>query len=412
MNKISLAVGVSAIALLFGANLASAQELDVTKRPLPEYDPVGMPVGSFLVFPKLEFSETYNGNIYAQETGETDDFVTRIAPSVAVNSDWSNHALNVVADAVWGVYADNSDEDFIDYGIAADGRLDVQRSSNVFGGLSYRRLHEERGSPNDVRLSTEPTEYDRVMANLGVTYKPNRFGVTVEGDWHDLDYDDTRGTTGNVINNDDRDRGVWGGRLRLGYDIQPDYTAFIQGSFNERDYDNVPDDRNLNRNSDGYRVDVGMEFRVTGTVDGEVFVGYFDQDYEDQALADVSDFDVGGNLVWSVTPLTTIKGLLARDVNETVVASASSFVSTAVAVDVDHELRRNFLIGGTVVFANNDYEGISRDDDIIRLGLRARYLITRNFYAGANAGYTDRDSSVASFSYDQFRVGLTLGAQF
>lgn len=206
--------------------------------------------------------------------------------------------------------------------------------------------------------------------------------------------------------------GVWGGRLRLGYDIQPDYTAFIQGSFNERDYDNVPDDNDLNRNSDGYRVDVGMEFRVTGTVDGEVFVGYFDQDYEDQALADVSDFDVGGNLVWSVTPLTTIKGLLARDVNETVVASASSFVSTAVAVDVDHELRRNFLIGGTVVFANNDYEGISRDDDIIRLGLRARYLITRNFYAGANAGYTDRDSSVASFSYDQFRVGLTLGAQF
>lgn len=412
MKKFTLMAGVSVLALMLGADLAAAQELDVTKRPRPEYDPVGLRAGSFLVFPKVELDETYNDNIYATESNKVDDFITTIKPSVTVNSDWNNHALNATVFLNEGLYASHSDEDFTDYGIRGDGRIDIQRSAYLFGGGSAEHLHEDRGAENAVAAATEPTEYDRYAANVGGTYKPNRLGITAEGTWQQFDFDNDVNGAGVVINNQDRDRNMYRERLRVGYDIQPGYTAFVQGSLNQRDYDQVPDDNGFNRNSDGYRVDAGIEVRLTNVIDAEFFGGYFSQDYDDPAFSDVNAFDAGARVLWSVSPLATVKASLTRQVEETVQVNASSYIATVAQVGVDYELRRNILVGANVSFANNDYQGISRDDDVWRLNLNGKYLIKRNFYMGARVGYADRSSNQVNQSYEQFTAGAFVGAQF
>lgn len=411
IKKSAWMAGVSAIALTMGAEMAAAQIVDVRERPRPEYDAVGVRAGSFLIYPEAVVRETYNNNIYATENNTTDDWITVIRPEVKAESDWNNHALNFNAFAAGGIYADHSDEDYFDYGIGGDGRLDITRAANLFGGASFKHLHEDRGSPNAVN-GVEPTEFNDIQANAGATYKPNRLGVTAEGSWRQLDFDDVNTSTGAVINNDDRDRNVYRERLRVGYDVQPGYTAFVQGSLNQRDYDITPDDNGFNRNSDGWRTDVGMEIRLTDVLDAEVYGGYFEQDYDDPRFSDLSDWDAGGRLLWAPTPLTTVRASLAREVAETVTAGASSFVATIALLGVDYELRRNVIIGAEGGFTNNDYQDITREDDIWRIGVSGTYLINRNFFAGARAHYTDRDSSVANQSYDQFTVGAYVGAQF
>ena len=412
MNKISLAVGVSAVALMLGANVASAQVLDVTQKPRPEYDPIGVPMGSFILFPKATVQETYDSNIYAQSANETDDFVTNIKPSLTLDSDWNNHAISVVADADFGIYNDKSDEDYQDYGISSTGRIDVRRNFNIFGGGGYRHMHEERGSPNAATGSTEPTELDRARANVGFDWQPNRLGILGEVRHTDLDFDDTVNSAGVVNNNDDRDRTVNEGRLRLSYDVSPGYAVFVEGLYNKREYDTTPDDAGVNRNSDGYRINGGVEFDITGTVLGEVFAGYYEQDYESAALSNSDGVNVGGSLLWSVSELTSVNVTLTRNVRETTTAGASSFLSTRLAVGVDHELMRNLLVGATIGYTNNDYDGINRDDDVLRLGAYGKYFITRNFFAGADARYIDRDSNVAGIPYTRYKIGAFVGAQF
>lgn len=331
---------------------------------------------------------------------------------MTVNSDWNNHALNATAYLNEGLYASHSDEDYTDFGLLADGRIDIQRSAYLFGGGSAEHLHEDRGSENAIVTAVEPTEYDRYAANIGGTYKPNRLGVTAEGNWLQLDYDNDTNAAGAVINNADRDRNEYRERLRVGYDVQPGYTAFVQGSLNQRDYDQTPDDNGFNRNSDGYRVNAGMAVSLTNLIDAEFFGGYLAQDYDDPAFSDIGTFDVGAAVLWSVNPLTSVTATLSRTVQETVQAASSSYIATVAEVGVDYELRRNILVGMTGMFANNDYQGISRDDDVWRIGLNGKYLINRNFYAGARIGYADRDSNTVGNSYDQFTAGAFVGAQF
>src|SRR5471032_70138 len=55
------------------------------------YDPKGVPMGSFRLFPELELDEVYNDNIYATTfgaAGRTASFIQLIKPTVKLNSDW------------------------------------------------------------------------------------------------------------------------------------------------------------------------------------------------------------------------------------------------------------------------------------------------------------------------------------
>lgn len=56
----------------------------------------------------------------------------------------------------------------------------------------------------------------------------------------DFDYDDTKTASG-TLDNQDRNRTEYRESLRLGYEIIPNYEAFVRGELNQREYDRTTD---------------------------------------------------------------------------------------------------------------------------------------------------------------------------
>ncbi len=388
----------------------SRNPLDIRNRPRPDYDPDGVSVGSFLLLPSLQVGEAFNTNIFATESNETSDFITTYSPSIRAVSDWNNHAVAARAYALGGIYADNSGEDFFDYGAAIGGRLDVRRSTAVTAGASWDHRHEDRGSPEDVN-GDEPSEYDQYGLAIGGTTRPNRLSLGVEGNFTHFDFQDVTDSTGMMINNSDRNQSIWEGIARLGYAFRSDYEVFVEGNYTEIVYDSSVDDNGVNRDSNGWRADIGVAFGITDTLFGDVYGGYIQRYYDDPTFSDTGSFDLGADVFWSVTPLTTVQVAVARNFVETTQAGASSILETAGDIQVDHELLRNVIVGANVGVSNFQYEGISREDNVWRAGADGRYLINRNFYAGGRAGYVTRDSNAPTESFDQIEVGVFVGAQ-
>jgi len=106
-----------------------------------------------------------------------------------------------------------------------------------------------------------------------------------------------------------------------------------------------------------------------------------------------------------------VKGSIARTVEESTQSGASGYLSTAYAASVDHELLRNLLVGFRLGLTNNDYEGISREDDVYTAGAYARYLMQRNLYLSMNYNYTNRDSSVTGADYERNVIMLRVETQ-
>lgn len=412
-STIRVFAAAAAVAGSLAAHLSYAQTpergVTVTERQRPDLDPLGIRAGGFLVMPKLKVDGVYDDNVFATDNNTIDDFLAIISPSLRVISDWNTHSLEFHGGADVGRYADQTDEDYIHYNLGTSGRLDIQRGTSLTAGVDYVATTEDRGSPDDVN-GTEPTEYTILTPRFGGTHRWNRVSLDVGAQAQIYDFDDVP-SAGGIINNDDRDRTRYLLTMQGNYEIVPQYAAFLRVALNQVDYDSAVDDAGVNRDSDGYEIVAGTRIDLTGILFGDVFAGYRSQSYDDPSLKKVEGISYGGALTWNVTNLTTIKGSIQRTVDETTQAGASGYLSTAYNASVDHELLRNLLIGLSAGLTNNDYEGISREDDVYRVGAYARYLMQRNLYLSLNYNYTNRDSSITGADYERNIIMLRVETQ-
>ncbi|NKB21191.1 MAG: outer membrane beta-barrel protein [Alphaproteobacteria bacterium] len=414
--KTNAAVGALIAAISVGlATNATAQNpqrgVEVGDRSRNSYDPIGVRLGSFKLFPKLSISEDYDDNIFSEETNTSDDFITKITPELSLQSDWNNHQLNLDVSAEVGSYASNSAENYTNLNTSVDGRIDIKRDTTARFNAGYSFLHEERGSPDNVN-GIDPTDYTLFNPGIGLTQRFNRAVIDLDATLSIYAYDDVLTSSGTIINNDDRDRTRNEVSARLGYELVRDFEAFARVSYNTVDYDDGTDDSGFNRNSDGYEIVAGTTLDFGGKLFGNVFAGYRSQSVDDVSLAAIEGPTFGGALTWNATSLTTANTSINRSVRETTQLNSGGYFATSYNLSVDHELKRNILLNASFNYTLNDYEGITREDDLITAGISARYLMSRHLYLSLSFEHATRDSTVVGSDYDKNTASLRLETQF
>ena len=354
----------------------------VANRARPAYDAPGIRTGGFILYPEFYIRATHNDNIFATQTSAIKDQILIVRPVLSLRSNWTRHQLNFTADAALGRYVDFDSEDYDDYFVGVDGRADISRDNRFGGGISYARLHEDRGSPDDAR-GIQPTVYYVASPRAWYFHKLNRYSVRLGTSLRQLKFDDVEALSPQglmTIDNSDRDRDVLQGSLRFGYEIVPQYEAFIRGTVNSVSYDVTPDRTGFVSDTDGYQLTAGAAFDLPGVSFGELYAGYLAQDFDDPRFQDFDDITFGGALTWNVTQLTTINASLGRNPRATTVSGASSIRQTRLGVNIDHELRRNVLLNARVFYTTEDYNGIAREDDYTGFRIGSKYLVNRNLY--------------------------------
>ena len=370
-------------------------------------------MGDTQVLPLLALTGAFDDNIFKTSAGTVDDFITVFTPRLQIDSNLAAHEWGFIADGDFAFYADNSSENYQDARVAIDGRYDFSRKGFIHGGAGFRRGHEDRGSPDD-SVGTDPGIFYVTSLNIGESYQvDNRVHYTMDGDFDWLDYDDVT-TTAGIINNDDRDRFVAEGELRMGYFLEPGTRreVFARGRLGIRSYSSALDDAGFDRDSIGYEVVGGYAFDLTdlGFPVLEVYAGWIVRDYDAAALSSVSGPTFGATAIYAPSPTTTVRASAARLVQETTLAGASGILQTVAEASIDQLLRRNLSLNGRLRYINNDYEGIARDDDIFSVSAGARWYIGRHVDLELTYTFTSRSSDAALGDYDRnhFLFGLRM----
>src|SRR5579883_972659 len=384
------------------------------------YEAKGLPLGSFRLFPNLELNEIYNDNIYATPygvSGKTGSFVQLIKPSADLRSDWNNHMLNFYARGTFGIYSANSLENFQDFTVGTDGRLDIQRNWNVYGGASFNHLHEDRGSPNtSTNASVPPNVYNQITANLGYYQKLNRFSGRLDGRIDNFNYvTQGAGPTNGLIFNGDRDRTEFRESLRLGYEFSPGYEAWTRGGLNQRRYVNTFDSLGFQRDSSGWDLVGGLTIDFGGITSIEAFAGYVQQSYADFRFPQISAPTFGLIGYWNPIRELVVKPFVRRTIEDSSLTTAAAYLNTAGGVDVDYQMRPNIKLSGHGDYAFADYSQTSGNtnqmDRYLTLRAGATYNLTPNLYTGLSYQLTHKTSNLINNDYDQNLFMLRLGAR-
>jgi hypothetical protein len=402
------------------ASAQTALEDSVAERERPDYEPNGIvfgPLASFLIFPGLDATVVATDNLFRSPDNEVSDQIFLLNPKITMRSDWDSHAFNLSAEATNATHVDNSSEDWLDYKVGADGRLDILDSGRVKGEIGFRQGHEARGSP-DTTPQAEPTVLQVLSGEVSGDYAVDVILLQLEFEVEDFDFDDSTGcgATPSLCTNGDRNRLQYLIRERTSYELVPGSAAFVEASYNVRDYDQTVDDNGLARSSDGYEVLLGGTLDISGVTFIEASAGYREQEFDDAALPTVSGFSFRGRVIWNPSDLLTTALFVRRLVKETTVDNASAAFASMAGLEADYEVFDNVILSGKTTYQLDDFEGIDRQDTLLSLELGGRYLINGNFFAGAGYQFDQRaaDGADASgndeFTVNQFRVFI--GARF
>lgn len=370
-------------------------------------DPGGLRLGRVLATPSLDISTQYDSNIFQSDTNPTRDVITTLRPHLTLQGDWRFLHLHLAAGGELGFFADSTSDDYQDLELRAAGSLELGATS-LKGGIDVKRAHDPRGS-NDVPTSaTEPVIYRDTSTQLRGRYVTDGLHYESQFALRRLAFKDSTTRSGSRIRNDDRDRLELRETLRVLLPLDLGREAYGEVSFNQRQYDRIPDDGGRIRDSSGYQALGGIRLDLTDLISADLAAGWMRQSYSDPAFGNIADYTLRGDFDWSVTRLTNITFNAARTVRETTQTGASGILAFEAGTRISHELRRWLSLSINAAYSSENYQQTTRRDTITRYGLGIRYDLNRFAQFEGGVAYDQRNSNSAGEDYERLQSHIRL----
>ncbi|MDH7639193.1 outer membrane beta-barrel protein [Sphingomonas oryzagri] len=398
-------------------------ELDVTRRHRSEFDPRGIPVGSWTLLPSVAAHLGYDSNLYGAQMGKRSGGFVEVEPAIGLRSNFSGGSVTMQADGRFRRFFDQSPADETSYNAALDGRYDVSGTASLDAGGSFGQLIERRDSSGFPDGVVEPVRFLQANGYVRGRYEPGNLRAIASIDYTHFDFRDatTIGADGTATRLDQRVRnhGIARANLNTAYAITPDLGIFVQGTASMIRYSRAeiaPGIPNLDAND--YTALVGVTLGRGQIMRGSIGVGYNWRDYKAGSLGHIGGIAFSADLKYFMTPLVTISITGSRTLEEAVVQNAaagpvivtkaSGLVDTVVSMRADYELLRPLILNAGVTVRRANFRNDPRRDTVIEASVGATHHMSRALALDVSASYLDRKvrGDPNALSYDDFNIRL------
>lgn len=369
------------------------RNVSVNDRPRPDYDPLGVRVGGFNVYPSIRATAGFTDNVLQTDTARQSDGFVSLTPAVRAQSDWSRHLVSLRATGQALRYLDTPRRNQNSFDTAALGRYDVNSRLGLIAEGQLTRQFESPltgGVNSDVAvlssflrsyLGTRAVyQFDRIRGTLALDRTGIAFSNVNLGD--------------SVRNQSERDRVITRASAQFDFARTPSFAFFTRGTVSKIDYSRPMLDSGLpNRDSFNYRAIAGVTFDIPGRFRGSLGAGVSHQNYRKAIYDSITGLSAEGKIEYFPSELTTVTVSLARTIEDSNIFSTQAYYDNRLRGQVDHELLRNLILSAIAEVGHLDYVGSPLKTDITRFSGRARYLSSPLIEIETNLNYSLRDES-------------------
>lgn len=387
------------------------RNISVVQRARPEFDPIGIDVSSFKLFPSIDMSGGYTSNVYYADVSPKSDGYVQFSPAVRLASDWSRHSLELRADTQIQRYFSETRRNQEPWNVRGIGALEFGDNFRLVPEGQIAQQYETPFSSDTQSDQAALSSYLRKFAGLRGEYSGGQTKLTLAVDDTNYQFSNVTLQSGNFIDQSDRDRNIFRVAGQAQYAFTPSIALYTQASYDHTVYDRTLLSGVANRDSDGYRIIGGFNFDLASLLRGTVAIGYMRRDYIAPIYKDVDGLSFEGQLEYFPTELTTFTLGVRRLIADASIGVVSAYFDNRISLRADHELLYNLLINGTVQYQNQDYIDINDKSNIYQFNVGAVYLSSNWLSLNVNVGYTARERTLDLLGqrFDEFRgqIGLT-----
>lgn len=262
----------------------------------------------------------------------------------SLTSDWSRHELTIGGEGYWQKNLSGDGATDPRANVNADLRFDLADDTvaHIKGGYAFSR--EDSDDPNAISGASVQSGIHQYTGGVSVEHDFGRLRGTIAADVTRSQYSDAELSDGTSLTLSDRDR--WAGELRgrVGYEISPALTPFIEVAIGKITYDEKHDTSGYARSADTYAAKAGVAADFGDKLKGELGIGYERQRFEDSRLDELAALTVDGNVTWSPREGTDVDLGLSTTIDPSTTAGLNGSVIYALNSAVQHQLRSNLVL--------------------------------------------------------------------
>jgi len=405
---------------LVGPPRASDDDLENLPR-LPQrnrldpYVPIGMQLGTFLLFTEAEIGTILTDNVLGTPIPRS-DIAFEFAPNVVLQSNWSRHSFTATFDADRSWYKDFSVEDDKSYVALLRGQLDVTRRTSLELELGKSQTQEGRNSISLTDIAGFQTNVQEEHITAAAAHTFNRLTMEVEGivsDYHYSDrgqglFDPIRDTI--IPQEDIRDYREDELRVRGTYDFNPRLAMYVEGELSRERYEQPISVSGITRDSDGFAVLSGMTFAFSDALSGDINLGWGEQSSIDESVGPIEGLLLNANIIWQPTPMTLVEFIARSDVSTTTLVDSLGAVDRFYELSIQQALWRYLVVGTFVSYEVADFAVTEQVDERFRTGASAEYYFNPHMSVYTEYDYTDFFSSnnTSDFTENRLRAGVRI----
>jgi hypothetical protein len=343
------------------------------------YAPLGLRLGTFTVLPSLEQGLAWTSNA-SSSPGGASAVLSETTLRLDAISDWSRHSA---AFSAYGIFRKSlSGEEIKDpeAGLDADLVLELGDSLRGTASAGYNLRPESAASPVDLPPTTSRPLRQTLTASLGLEKTAGKLLFGLTGNIERQRYGDAELAGGGELSQRERDFLLSTAMLRLGYEISPALTPFMEAELGRRAYDLAVDSNGYDRSALRTGARAGLAFDLGEKLFGEVSAGWLHEDLDDARLSSISAASVEADLYWSPERGTLVGLQAATSVEGATAPDESGSVLYTSRLSVERRMRAN-LTGNAALGADfRGYAGSGSYD--LTLSAQAGLTYWFNRYAG------------------------------
>lgn len=389
----------------------TGRNVSVRERPRPDFDALGVRVGSFVILPEGETGVGATSNTYLSTTDEVASPFVYLRGAVVMRSDWSRHSLRLSGEGEARRFIGQSARNEDRLTVSAIGRLDASTHLTVQGAVAGDLDFENPFSGEALPVAAAVSRYRRVTASLTGRYTAGRVRGTWIVDRTTLNFQPLALRSGNFRDQSDRDRGVSRATVQFEYAQTPSLAFMGQISYSRTGFERPLASGAPNRDSNGLRILGGVNFDLAGRVRGTIGVGYTRRNYLAPLYPDAQGISVESRLEFFLTALTTVTVSSQRVLEDSQIGGAGSYWDSRSTLSIDHELLKNLILSASGQVVKQNYVVSSRRSESLRVAAGARYLSSRRIEVSGSVSYGERVLTANAPSTEIRELRMQVGAK-
>lgn len=419
MSARRLGIAAATSAVFAGGMLAtpaSAQsavdEVGLLNPLVREYRPIGIRLGDLTLYPDLDVGIMHDSNIYAEPENEKDDRIVNVVPRVTAElqrGTWQFRGLGQLNARRYLKYDSENSTGAI---LEGDARFSPSQGQTFRGGLSFRRVIEDRGDPEarDLpgRCQVNPPPSDCPDLSDG----PRRLNVyrgelgyrRDAGVW-------SFGLNGTAAKNDnlakadaDRDFVSLAGQASIGRRVGGLTYATVTTFVNRRKFDEEFDTSGFQRDATTFGARAGVQIDTGGIFEGGASVGVFRFNADDARIDDYFGLSAAADLIYRPTQRWAILLDAFRGNVATFRGGAVSRIDSRIRLSVQQEVRHNLFWRGGVSALQSKFRGSGVEERTFGANFEVEYLLTRYLSVAGGLRANKRNSDREEDDFDRFRA--------